>query len=91
MSLNTQSQPRSSFCCEITKEWPRQPQGLFAGGTWGPGTGTHTHHHERGVDVSAALISVAVVLRRLVRVLLALLAEVQLVLQLHSVEVVCTE
>lgn len=48
-----------------------------------------TYHYERGVDVSARVLGVAVIVRGLVRLVLALLAHVQLVPELHSVEVIC--
>lgn len=90
-SLSAQSRPRSSFCCKITEEQPGRPRGGLWGWPRALGTGPRTHRHEGGVDVAAVLVGVAVVVRGLLGLLLALLAEVQLVSQLHAVEVVCTE
>lgn len=63
---------------------------MFAGSDPGrrrPGT----YRDERGVDVSARLLRVTVVVRGLVRVVLALLAQVQLVFELHPVKVICAK
>lgn len=53
--------------------------------------GSGTYHDKRRVDVSAGLLGVAVVIGRVIRLLLALFAYLQLVLQWHSVKIVCAQ